>query len=68
MAECGDGRQQQWEAVQGPMTHLWTWQQHEESVRGPWQITGLQQHEEGGYRGHAPYHKNGNPTNSVRST
>ncbi|CAI9565369.1 unnamed protein product [Staurois parvus] len=34
-------RQQQWEAVQGPM-RLWTWQQHEEAVyRGPWQIRGL---------------------------
>ncbi|CAI9565823.1 unnamed protein product [Staurois parvus] len=23
---------QQWEAVQGPMQRLWTWQQHEEAV------------------------------------
>ncbi|CAI9565586.1 unnamed protein product, partial [Staurois parvus] len=36
-------RQQQWEAVQGPMRDSWTWQQqHEEAVyRGPWQIRGL---------------------------
>ncbi|CAI9546468.1 unnamed protein product, partial [Staurois parvus] len=27
--KCGDGDTQQWEAVQGPMKTLWTWQQHE---------------------------------------
>ncbi|CAI9561278.1 unnamed protein product [Staurois parvus] len=34
MAEVWRWRQQQWEAVQGPMRTLWTWQQHEEAVQG----------------------------------
>ncbi|CAI9563222.1 unnamed protein product [Staurois parvus] len=35
MAEvCGDGDSSNGRPVQGPMRHCWTWQQHEEAVRG----------------------------------
>ncbi|CAI9578863.1 unnamed protein product, partial [Staurois parvus] len=34
-AECGDGRQQQWEAVQGPMTHSGPGSSMRRRYRGP---------------------------------
>ncbi|CAI9536726.1 unnamed protein product [Staurois parvus] len=44
---------------------LWTWQQHEESVRGPMADYGPGSSMRRRYRGPAPYHKM-EPTNSVR--
>ncbi|CAI9540172.1 unnamed protein product [Staurois parvus] len=45
MAECGDGGQQQWEAVQGPMTDSGLGSSMRRRLyRGPWQIRGWQQY------------------------
>ncbi|CAI9583295.1 unnamed protein product, partial [Staurois parvus] len=64
MAECGDGIQQQWEAVQGPMTdYEGPGSSMRRRYRGPWQITGLAA-AMGGLNLPAPYQKG---TPQVRS-
>ncbi|CAI9594206.1 unnamed protein product [Staurois parvus] len=54
-------------AVQGPMTDVWTWQQHEEAVyRGLWQIRGLGSSYRRPIICQHPMSKNSTHTSSVR--
>ncbi|CAI9542800.1 unnamed protein product [Staurois parvus] len=47
MAECGDGDNSNWEAVQGPITHSGPGSSMRSRYGGPWQIKrAWQQHEE----------------------